>query len=301
MIIGVVVLAILVIAVALVLLSETEPPATATPTSSPSASPAASTVAATTSIAPSASAVSGGLQIGAFVAPVVDAVILRETPTTAGVRIGTLARGSINLVIEGPVEADGYRWFRLSASGLPPSSGCVTPVPTDPLTCPIWFGWAAAGDPADPTGWFEPIEVECPDPDQDAGAFLELPQRVPLGCYGSATISFTTWYPELPPAGEPCEADPAVAWLYCPDTVHDVWASANESAGFQRLHVDPSSGVTIPERGQWLRISGAFDHGAASQCAEAEEAVDPDPDPDLAVLECRVRLVVQQVVVTEAP
>jgi hypothetical protein len=303
MVIGVVVLAILAVAVALVLLSESNPPPTAaTPTSSPSASPSASAVAATTSIAPSASAVSGGLDVGAFVAPVVDGVTLRETPSTSGVRIGELPRDQPNLVIEGAVEADGYQWWRLSAIGLPPSSGCITPLPTDPLACPIWYGWAAAGEPDDPTGWFEPIEVECPDPEQDAAAFLELPRRVPLGCYGSNPISFTGWYPAPPQGGldEPCEVDHPVAWLYCTGPPRAL-TSPDEAQGSVELHVDPESGVVLPEPDQWLRVTGAFDHPDAPLCAEAEEATSDDPDPDLAVLECRVRFVVHGVEVTSAP
>jgi hypothetical protein len=303
MIIGLAVLAALAIAVVLVLLSENDPPETATPTGSPSATPSASAVAATASIAPSASIAPTGLQIGTFVAPVVDGVTLRETATTSGVRIGELPRDQPNLVIEGPVEADGYQWWRLSAIGLPPSAGCITPLPTDPLACPIWYGWAAAGEPDDPTGWFEPAEVECPDPEQDAAAFLELPRRVPLGCYGTSAVSFTAWHPELPEGreqGEPCDADPAVAWLYCPEAIAMVWSSP-EGTGFQRLHVDPASGVVVPDPGQWLRITGAFDHPAAAACAEAEAAAAEEPDPDLAVLECRARFVLQGVEVTEAP
>jgi hypothetical protein len=30
--------------------------------------------------------------------------------------------------------------------------------------------------------------------------------------------------------------------------------------------VDPPSGVVLPERGQWIEITGAFDHPAAQQC-----------------------------------
>jgi hypothetical protein len=304
MIIGVVVLAVLAIAVLLVLQSENAPSGAASPTGSPSASPSASTVAATTSAEASPSAPPTGLQVGAFVAPIADGVTLRETPGTSGVRIGELPRDVANLVVEGPMEADGYQWYRLSAMGLPPSSGCITPLPTDPLECPVWYGWAAAGEPADEAGWFEPIEVECPDPDQDAAGFLELPQRVPLGCYGSDPISFTAWHPELPEGrvqGEPCEADPAVAWLYCPESIALVSTSPEGDPGLQRLHVDPASGVVVPEPGQWLRITGAFDHPAAAACAEAEAAAAEDPDPDLAVLECRVRFVVQGVEVTAAP
>jgi hypothetical protein len=307
-IIGGGVLVVLVIAVVLVLLSENATPGTTLPSGSASAaaSESASAVAATASLAPSASAAPAGLQVGTFVAPIVDGVTLRETPTTSGVRIGELALGSVNLVIEGPVEAEGYGWYRLSAAGLPPSSGCITPLPTDPLTCPVWYGWAAGGDPASGEEWFEPTEVECPDPTQDTAGFLELPQRVPLGCYGTSPITFTAWRPELPGGleqGEPCDADPAIAWIYCPESIPVVFVAPEaNSSGFRRLHVDPASGVVVSEEyGEWLRITGAYDHPAAAACAEAETTFGEDPDPDLAVLECRAKFVVQGVEVTAAP
>ena len=304
-IVGVVTLATLAVAVVLVLLSEGRSPGTTTPTASPSATPSRSAVAATASPAASASVGPIELAVGAFVAPVVHGVTLRDAPSTSGARIGELALGSVNLVIEGPVEADGYRWHRLSAAGLPPSSGCITPLPTDPLTCPIWYGWAAAGEPSDGTEWFEPIEVDCPDPAGDSSAFLQLPRRVPLGCYGSSPIIFTAWYPGPSDEGgqtEPCDADPAIAWLYCVEAAGaDVWTSPEEAQAFHRLHVDPASGVVLPEPDQWLRITGAFDHPDAPLCAAAEAATAEDPDPDLAVLECRGRFVVHGVEVTSAP
>lgn len=302
MIIGLVVLAALAVAVVIVLLSEDDPPGTTTPTGSPSAAPSASAMTATASPVASASTAPTGLQVGAFVAPIVDGVTLRETPSTSGVRIGELPLGGANLVIEGPTEADGYQWYRLSAIGLPPSSGCITPLPTDPLECPIWYGWAAAGEPADEAGWFEPVDVECPDPELDAAGFLELPQRVPLGCYGASPISFTGFYPAPPDGGlgEPCEVDHAVAWLYCVSSAR-AWTSPDEAQAFVGLHVDPQSGVVLPEPDQWLRVTGAFDHPDAPLCAEAEAAAGDDPDPDLAVLECRVRFIVHGVEVTSAP
>lgn len=303
MIIGLIVLAALGVAVILVLLSENDTPETgATPTASAADLPSASAVATTTSPAASATdAAPTGLQVGTFVAPTVDGVTLRDAPTTAGTRVGELPRGEANLVIEGPTEADGYSWYRLSAIGLPPSSGCVSPLPTDPLQCPIWYGWAASGEPADEESWFEPIEVECPDPDQDPAGFFELSRRVPLGCYGSSPITFIGWYPAPPEGGlgGSCEADPAVEWLYCTGS-DGAWTSPDEARAFVSLHIDPDSGVVLPEPDEWLRVTGAYDHPDAPTCAAAADAAG-DPDPDLAVLECRAQFVVHGVEVTPAP
>lgn len=313
MILGVAVLALLGGAVIAILLGERDgdgvgasPSGSASATASPSATESGSTTPSE-SASPSASASpTAALTVGGFVTPAVEGVTLRETPSTSGTRIGILPRDAVNLVVEGPVEADGYTWYRLSAGGLPPSSGCITPLPTNPLACPIWFGWAAVEDPSDGTAWFAPTDVDCPDPDTETGDFLQLPQRIPVGCYGADELSFTAWYPELPDdagLGGACDVDPAVAWLYCAHLAHDaVWTSPDESQANQPLYIAPESGVTMPARDQWLRIRAGFDHPDAPLCAAAEEQFDTeDPNPDLAVLECRAHLVVRAVEVTSGP
>jgi hypothetical protein len=309
---GVVVLAVLAGILALVLLTRDQDRGavvgSGTPTPSGSASPSA-TPDESAVASPTASPTAGGEapELAAFellsvIEPVVEGVSLREEPRTNGERIGTLAPGSPNIVIEGPVDGDAYQWYRLAGIGLPPSSGCVTPLPTDPLECPVWYGWAAGGDPEAGTPWFRTVEPDCPDPDGETRDFLSLPQRMPLACYRDE-ISFTAWYPDGPRGGggQDCDPDPAIAWLYC-NGVHDVWPDEEEAGILTFLFVDPDSGVTMPERGQWLRVSGAYDHPDAAACAEANEQVGLYRDDDeLAVLECRTRLVVTAVEVTAAP
>lgn len=245
------------------------------------------------------------LEIGTVVAPVVEGVTLREEPGTGGARIGILSASSQNIVIDGPVEADGFAWYRLAATGLPPASGCITPVETNPLSCPVWYGWAAAGDPGDGSAWFVTIETDCPDPDAETNEFLSLPFRMPLVCYGSDEITFTAFYPDLPDdagLGGACAADPSIAWLYCTNIAYEeVWPTETYTGPQQRLFVDPDSGVELPERGQWLRITGSFDHPDAAGCAEANQQVGFFEDDGEAVLMCRIHFVVSAVEVTSAP
>jgi hypothetical protein len=316
MILGVGVLALLAGAVIAILLGERDgdgvggspgasASSSATADGSASASPSAST-SATPSASASSSSAPVSLTVGDFVEPAVEGVTLRETPSTTGARIGTLAGGSVNYVVEGPVAADGYTWYRFSAPGLPPSSGCTTPVPTSPLSCPMWFGWAAVQDPADGTAWFVPTDVECPDPATETDEFLRIERWLPVGCYGSTELTFTAWYAELPEGGvEPgdCDVDPAVAWLYCPEFAYEsVWTSPDEPAAHHGLYIDPESGVTMPARGQWLRIRGAFDHPDAPLCADADRQFRPeDPNPELAAFDCRAHFVLRAVEPTTAP
>jgi hypothetical protein len=122
----------------------------------------------------------------------------------------------------------------------------------------------------------------------------------------SDEITFTAYYPELPDDigfGGVCGADASVAWLYCVNLAYvEVWATDFYSGPQTRLYVDPDSGVTMPERGQWLRITGAYDHPDAAGCAEAEEDAGLyNGDVELTVLDCRTHFVPSSVEVTSAP
>lgn len=312
MIAGVAVLGVLAIAMLAVLLTRDPNTGTASGSSTPSPSETASPSASATESSPASSPIpsDGGsgaqpsldqLELLTLVVPVVEGVTLREEPRMGGERIGTLDQGAENVVVEGPVDADGYSWYRLAAVGLPPSSGCITPLPTDPLECPIWFGWAAAGNPDEGEAWFEVAEPDCPDPDAETHDFMSLPQRMPLVCYGSDKVSFTAWYSETQSGREECDADPSIAWLYCDDAGQDVWPSESEAVAFERLFIDPEAGISLPERGQWLRLTGAFDHPDSAACGEANGEEGLYDSDDLAVLECRIRYVVTAVEATTAP
>jgi hypothetical protein len=285
------------------------------PSHSPAAAPS-EVVAETATPAPSDTAVPSAtpsptpplqeISVGMTVTPVIDGVTLRESPGTGGTRIGTLAQGSQTYVLDGPVDADGYTWYQLSGPGLPTASGCVSPVPTAPLECPTWLGWAAVGDPDDESAWFAPTTVECPDPAEETDAFVTLPQIFALPCYGDAELTFKAFYSELPEGGlggTNCTDDTAIMWLYCLDIGYYQVTSA-PGAVPMTLYVDPASGVTLPERGTWLLIRGAFDHPDSTLCASAAEhdnKQSPLPDPEYAVVVCRTHFVPTAVEETVAP
>jgi hypothetical protein len=64
-----------------------------------------------------------------------------------------------------------------------------------------------------------------------------------------------------------CYAEPA--FLVCGPfnkfirTAETGWYDGNDHLNFT---VDPATGVEPPERGEWIAITGAFDHPAAQQC-----------------------------------
>src|SRR5437868_7010542 len=57
----------------------------------------------------------------------VDSLVVRAKAGTAGTQLGTINTGTLGFVVAGPVSADGYSWYQLSALGLPPNAGCEPP------------------------------------------------------------------------------------------------------------------------------------------------------------------------------
>jgi len=161
-------------------------------------------------------------------------------------------------------------------------------------------------DPNDESAWFAPARVECPDPAAETDDFIMLQATLVLPCYGNAELTFEAFYSELPEGGlggTNCTRESAIMWLYCPDQGY-YQVRAQPDAVPMTLYVDPASGVTLPERGTWLRITGAFDHPDAAQCAPAARGDTkqlPLPDPEFAVVACRTHFVPTAIVETTAP
>src|SRR5688572_31046182 len=108
---------------------------------SPQTAASATPSAEATSSAPPASASAipdGVIEVDALIRTAVDRLRIREDPGLARPSLGTLAEGEIGYVLAGPVSADGFDWYLVSALGLPYASGCITPISTDPFDCPTW-------------------------------------------------------------------------------------------------------------------------------------------------------------------
>lgn len=229
-------------------------------------------------------------------------IALRVDPGLDAERVGALAEGSRSLVLDGPVAADGYSWYLLSGPGLPPSSGCTTPLPTEPLSCPIWLGWAAAGPDH---AWFVEDPTECPDPATEADRFALLGDFEALHCYAGEELVVTGWLQEYAstPDPAPCptgtQEGPA-GWLWC----HERWWEAlyvpPDQALFIELIVDPASGITLPHDGRLVTVRGRLDHELAEQCA-ASVLDGGQIRPEDAVRTCRSRFVVASIEDAQAP
>ncbi|MGH2483625.1 MAG: hypothetical protein ACRDE9_04115 [Candidatus Limnocylindria bacterium] len=167
-------------------------------------------------------------------------------------------------VLDGPVEADGFKWYLMGTDRS--SDSRVGDM------YPAVFGWIAAGETSDP--WLLPVS-RCPAPPFELTdvTYLASTWGTRLGCFGGP-LTLRGWFSELPADVETsgdCAREPA--WLICGYGYYEL--SPTETAyyggsGAHRLEfkVDPALGLEMPERGQWIEIVGQFDYPAAQMCAD---------------------------------
>lgn len=329
MIIGVALLAILATVMAVLVFGGGGDDPDASPTPTVSASASASEAASPSEAAseePSASAsvepsVSAGptptpvsLQIDSIVATTVGDLSVRAAPGTGSTRLGSLAVGTPGFVVAGPTDTGGYRWYLLSALGLPPNSGCAGPIETDPFNCPVWIGWVAAAS-QDGVPWLT-------DAAGDADACAEAPfafedivigvtDLMRLSCFGSDPFTFRAFWPELPeggggPGAACASLEQPTGWLICQqNNVNLVTLGSGDGLDGigLRVSIDPASGVTMPARGTWLELTVHLDDPAAQSCGTdgADLGEKDNRTPEQMVLFCRGQMVVESVTAVAGP
>jgi hypothetical protein len=274
------------------------PSASANLSVNPSASPSSSAMPSST--APPSPTGGGELVVPSFVSVTAERLQVRQEPGLTGeplmdhmscidnpdpncarpVLIGTES-GLVDLyLLDGPVEADGYVWYLAS---------------TDE---PGVLGWVASGDEND--AWLVAAPRSCPSqPLELADVIIPAISRVELlHCFGRQRLTFRGWFPDLGSGFEipydtdgSCFAEPA--FLMCGPwnkDIRPIEMSFFDPRNTQRLNftVDPAAGIELPERMQWIEITGAFDHPASQQCG---------PEPG-GILNCRVVFVATEISVS---
>ncbi|MEX0626599.1 MAG: hypothetical protein WD402_08640 [Chloroflexota bacterium] len=199
--------------------------------------------------------------------------------------VGTATGSEHVYILEGPVEADGFEWYR------------VAPIDYESYTGigPYFIGWMASGDGTDP--WLI-VENPCPEGPMTLTDLTYTSTTTDwatrLGCFRGQELTVSGWYPELPPDFEtsgPCAADPAVAYFFCNYAANDIrpieMAFYDERNG-NRLDfvVIPGSGIVMPSRGQWIEISGHWDDPTSALCPTGG---------DVGALSCRIQFVIRSV------
>jgi len=242
---------------------------------------------------------------GDVVATTVKNLRVRQGPGTESGVIGFLELGSPAFILAQPTDVDGIPWYPASGLGLPLATGCEQIPPDQPISCPAWLGWIAGANTNGDT-WLERTTVsDCPAADVEGIIGSGYTYR--LICFGNRKLSFTAYWPELPPdagLGGACrEQGTALGWLLCQNINYNV-VTADKPAADDflyglRLSINPASNVAMPDRGQWLRITGHFDDPAAQRCHEVLGRY--SPGPLAAVFMCRLEFVATAIAPTTGP
>lgn len=223
----------------------------------------------------------------------VENLSVRREPGTGSERYGLLPLGTVAFVLAGPEQIGDIPWYRIAGMGLPYASGCPTTPPDQPISCPAFQGWVAGANDAGDS-WLTPTEPEpCPEPTLTAMSEMGFTWR--LVCWADVPITFEAWWPEIPEdagLGGFCPAaDEPGGFLYCQNINYNGLAASPDEGFVDRLalSIDPASGVEMPERGQWVRVTGEFGHPAARACADLADAEWEDSHG--AVFACRRQFV----------
>ncbi|MGI8658656.1 MAG: hypothetical protein ACR2K4_07805 [Candidatus Limnocylindria bacterium] len=257
-----------------------------------------------------ASADPSALAVDSIVTTTVERLSIRRGPSVDAERLGSIGLGTPGYVVDGPVDADGFRWYLVSTLGLPPNSGCLTPIETDPYSCPAWFGWLAGEPENADSPWLEPHQIDCPAPPLTAERLLlRRTDLERLACSGAEPFTFRAWWPEVPldvSQAPPCGGrnEPA-GWLLCHlanDNVVTIGEDPARGGVGTTVSIDPATDVTMPPRGTWIELRVHLDDPAAQECDMAAAAGGGlDRPPEQIVLDCRGEMVVESVRAVDGP
>ncbi len=199
-----------------------------------------------------------------------------------------LPAGTRMLVVDGPVEADGYTWWEIQ---------------TDSEVVDM-FGWVAAGE--HDVDWIAPTEAKCVG-SPDAAAVTSMSRIDFLACNGSTEVSFQAdaaalWDVEEVPGDcgwvrerDGCDVDNA--WLLLPSTVVQVATGPDTRRELQvAMPPDLAAQLALLPPHRTLRLTVAMDSPDAQGCGIRDARTgDLLLSHDQAVTACRLEFVVQEV------
>ena len=189
--------------------------------------------------------------------PTTSAAVIEEwlpDGSTAPLRRGTQSRLDEVYVLDGPVEADGYRWWQVhQTEEFETETGAVMPA----SFFSGWTGWVADGD--DVNAWLVPANP-CPaTPVKTADVTLAVASwAIRYGCFRDQSLTFRGWY-----AGEAVNVPmPANTSSIFP--VERAWDFAlwRDRLDFKLVSGEPP----LPAPGQWIDIVGHFDDPELLTC-----------------------------------
>lgn len=176
-------------------------------------------------------------------APQLESGGVTSPPVEVRYGSGTLD-GIVDLyILDGPVNADGYRWWQVAptqAVGFKP-------------------GWVADGNQPGTVDWLVPVAAPCPAPPVEVAdvTLTRASWAVRLGCFRGQTLTFRGWIAwEFYDSGWEGAIFPVQRGWEDPDSI--------DRLDFMLL---PEAG-SLPKTDQWIEIVGQFDHPYAAKHCE---------------------------------
>jgi len=193
-------------------------------------------------------------------------------------------------VMDGPVEASGYTWYEVAPIG---DAGTTVELP---------IGWVAVAD-KDGTPWIQEVTPDCPARPSSVEALRSVDAVLALACFGETPITIRA---RLAQPEATCGID--IGWTIrpewlgstCPQPRFLVESATEVGLSFDSI-IDPSLDVSRwkpgvePEDWTAVRITGRFDHPAASTCRGVSNGERVPYSPDRVVLTCRATFVITKI------
>ncbi|HEX7950909.1 MAG TPA: hypothetical protein VF494_11215 [Candidatus Limnocylindrales bacterium] len=234
------------------------PPGSEAPGESGSSGPPASLPAGSPVASPAAPL---ALQPNIAARITVTSLKVRDAPTTAGKKLGSLAKDDLVVLLGyGGIKANGYTWYQ--AGRLKGVRTALPALPADPFTG-NWTdmtGWIAVAQGATP--WVATLPARCPAATPDLATLSAMLLGEQLACFGATPLVLEgTWGCGGCGGAFPGEFKPT--WLAEPLSG---FLSVNWSArvGPLQLYFPPE--VTRPVEGKILRIHGHLSDPRSSTC-----------------------------------
>jgi hypothetical protein len=193
-------------------------------------------------------------------------------------------------VVDGPVEASGYSWYE------------VAPIGDADTTVELPFGWVAAAD-KDGTPWLAKTTPGCPARPTTVEALWTLNGVLGLACFGDTPITVAA---RLAQPEATCGVD--IGWSIDPDWLASTCPqprflieSTTEVGLSINSTIDPALDVSAfqpgvdPEDWVSVRLTGRFDHPAATTCHGVSTETKVPYGRDQIVLGCRATFVITKI------
>ena len=229
----------------------------------------------------------------------VTSLNVRDKPSTAGKKVGSLAKGDLVILLGyGGIKANGYTWYQ--AGRLKGVHDALPPLPANPLAANSgnWTdmtGWIAVAQGATP--WLATLPARCPAGTPDLATVSAMLLGEQLACFSTTQLVLQgTWGCGGCGGSYPGEFKPE--WLATPLSgfLSVQW---NGHPGPLQLYFPP--GITRPVEGKILRVHAHLNDPRSSTCTVSTVTSDsltatPTPiSPTDAATYCRQHLVVDTV------